>query len=328
MVLSVVDIITGFLLAFLSLDHFILRFIPGEEAHYVYCLIEDIFGEIIDILLLISNWLTVAVAVERYLAICFPLSVRFVTHRFRKRIVHSIILLSIFLQFPSLAKYCTLFHSLYKFLAFFNLWFTRVFVLLVIPCSILIFVTIRLIQAIRSSFILKHGGVPSDCSSSDDCTSACKWNISNSTRLTVAFTLNGPLARERSRHATKEERAITINLVSLIIVFFICQVPFILLSVAFRLFDPETASFRGFDLALYYEPNQWNEEVVNQTVILSPVFTVNTSANAVTPVFDKILTYIRAFSVLFLMLKGDLYFLFYCWLCNNFLRAVKTFLHI
>ncbi|KAM7536052.1 hypothetical protein Aperf_G00000099917 [Anoplocephala perfoliata] len=327
-VLAIVDLITGFLLAFLSLDHFFLLFISSEEAYSIYSIFEDIFGEVIDILLLISNWLTVAVAVERYLAICFPLTVRCLTYGVRKRVVLCIILLSTALQFPLLIKYCGVFHSLWEPLGSFNLWFTKVLVLLVLPCAILVFVTIRLIQAIRSSFILKRGNYATatlDFSSSDACNSFCKCNIPKSTRLTVAFTLNGPLARKRSKQAAREERSITINLICLIAAFFLCQVPFIFLSVAFKLFDSETESaLENLNLTIFPQSNPCKEDFLNQSFISASLIIANDQM----PASDKVLMYIRAFSVISLMLKGDFYFLFYCWLCKNFFRAVKAFLHI
>ncbi|KAM7535997.1 hypothetical protein Aperf_G00000099936 [Anoplocephala perfoliata] len=329
-VLAFVDLITGFLLAFLSLDHFLLLlFISTEDAYSIYNTFEEISSELIDVLLLISNWLTVAVAVERYLAICFPLNVRCLTHRVRKRIVLCIILLSIVLQFPLLAKYCPIFHPLWKPLSYFNLWFTRVLLLLVLPCTILVFVTIRLIQAIRSSFILNHGSYSTaifDLSESTDCTSLCKIEIPKSTRLIVDFTSNGPLGKEQSKQTVREERAISINLICLVVVFFLCQVPFILLSVAFKLYNLETESEpQDLNLTLIHQSDIWKDDFLNQTFISASLVTAN---NPSVPATDVVLAYIRAFSVIFLMLKDDFYFLFHCWLCKNFIRAVKAFLHI
>ena len=328
--LAFVDLLTGFLLVFLSLDHFLLRFICSDSAQSTYSLVEDLCGELVDILLLISNWLTVAVAVERYLAICFPLYVRCLSQSVRKRIISCIILTAIILQFPSLAKYWPVVQHFWSPLSSFNLWFTRVLVLLVFPCTILVYVNTRLIQAIRSSFILKHGNLAPtslDISSNDDCTSVCNCNISKSTRLTVAFTLNGPLARERGLHALREEKSITINLVCLIVVFFLCQVPFILLSVAFKLYEAglESTAFRSVNLTTPRKSNFLKEDSFDQT---SPLLTNASITFAITDSKLDILAYIRALSVIFLMLKGDLYFLFYCWLCNNFFRALRSFLHL
>ena len=328
--LAIVDLLAGFLLTFLSLDHFLLRFISSDSAQLTYSLIEDLSGELIDILLLISNWLTVAVAVERYLAICFPLYVRCLSQSVRKRIVSCIVFTAIILQFPSLLKYWPLMNNLWIPLSSFNLWFTRVLVLLVFPCTILIYVNTRLIQTIRSSFILKQSNWTTstlDFSSNDDCTSVCKCNISKSTRLTVAFTLNGPLARERGLHASREERTITINLVCLIVVFFLCQVPFILLSVAFKLRESgvEGTSLRSFNVTVLYRSSASKEDFFNQA---APLITNSSTTLTIANSKLNILAYIRALSVIFLMLKGDLYFLFYCWLCDNFFRAVKSFLHL
>ncbi|KAL5970643.1 hypothetical protein TSMEX_001640 [Taenia solium] len=165
---------------FLSLDHFLLQFMSNDDAHSTYSLVEDLSGELIDVLLLISNWLTVAVAVERYLAICYPL-----------------------------------YHYTFA------------------PAAL---------------------DVPSnDCSTSD-----CKSNISRSTRLTVPFTVSGSLAREVGQHASREEKAIIINLTCLIAAFFLCQFPFIFLSVAFKLYesDVDSGAFRSSNLTFLHNTQE------------------------------------------------------------------------
>ncbi|VDM31514.1 unnamed protein product [Hydatigera taeniaeformis] len=321
---------------FLSLDHFLLQFLSSDDAHSTYSLVEDLFGEIIDILLLISNWLTVAVAVERYLAICFPLYVRCFSHRAQKRIVLCIIFTAIILQFPSLAKYWSVLDSLSIALSYFNLWFTRVLVLLIFPCTILICVNVRLIQTIRSSFILKHCAFAStalDCPSNDGSTSECKSNISRSTRPMVPFTLNGSLTRVVGQHASREERAIIINLTCLIAAFFLCQFPFIFLSVAFKLYesDMDNVAFRGANVTLLQKTFLCNKDSINQTLHLPTTSTTNAIASTATVFIGTeldILAYVRALSVIFLMLKGDLYFLLYCGLCGNLSRVLRSFLHL
>ncbi|KAL5108980.1 Glycogenin-1 [Taenia crassiceps] len=296
----------------------------NDDAHSTYSLVEDLFGELIDILLLISNWLTVAVAVERYIAICYPLYVRCLSHRVRKRIVFCIIFTAIILQFPSLAKYWSVLEPLSIALSYFNLWFTRVLVLLIFPCTILICVNVRLIQAIRSSFILKHYTISPAALHlpSNDCsTTNCKSHISRSTRLTVPFTVNGSPAREVGQHASREERAIIINLTCLIAAFFLCQFPFIFLSVAFKLYesDVDNAAFRSANLTFLHKTFVCNEDFLNQTLYSSLTSSTTAITSAASTIIDTeldILAYIRALSVIFLMLKGDLYFLLYCGLCD------------
>lgn len=334
--MAIVDLNTGFLLMFLSLDHFLLQFMSNDKAHSTYSLVEDLFGELVDILLLISNWLTVAVAVERYLAICYPLYVRCLSHRVRKRIVLCIIFTATILQLPSLAKYWSVLDSLSIALSYFNLWFTRVLVLLIFPCTILICVNVRLIQTIRSSFILKHYTfAPSalDFPSNECSTSDCKSNNARATRLTVPFTVNGSLAREVGQHASREERAIIINLTCLIAAFFLCQFPFIFLSVAFKLYeaDGDNGAFHSANLTFPHKTFLCNEDFLNQTLhsaLTSSTTAMVSAASTIIATELNILAYIRALSVIFLMLKGDLYFLLYCGLCGNLSRALKSFRHV
>ncbi|VDK24350.1 unnamed protein product [Taenia asiatica] len=321
---------------FLSLDHFLLQFMSNDDAHSTYSLVEDLSGELIDVLLLISNWLTVAVAVERYLAICYPLYVRCLSHRVRKRIVLCIVFTAIILQFPSLAKYWPVLDSLSIALSYFNLWFTRVLVLLIFPCTILICVNVRLIQTIRSSFILKHytfAPAALDVQSNDCSTSDCKSNVSRSTRLTVPFTVNGSLAHEVGQHASREEKAIIINLTCLIAAFFLCQFPFIFLSVAFKLYesDVDSGTFRSANLTFLHNTFVCNGDFFNQThhsALASSTTAIASTATASIGTKLDILAYIRALSVIFLMLKGDLYFLLYCGLCGNLSRVLKSLLHV
>ncbi|XP_018648173.1 hypothetical protein Smp_012920 [Schistosoma mansoni] len=91
-VLAIVDLFTLISLCILSMDFFIIPALPEGLFTRVYFLIETILGELVDTLLLISNWLTVLIATERYLAVCHPLKVRFIDCKYRRIFIILVIL--------------------------------------------------------------------------------------------------------------------------------------------------------------------------------------------------------------------------------------------
>ncbi len=309
--LAIVDLLTCFLLMFLSLDHFILPKIKSDRALVTYSLIEGISGEGIDVLLMISNWLTVIVGVERYIAVGYPLNVRRISRRVRKHLVIAVFVVAVILQIPSIIRYFPQLSGLWHSLSTFNVWFTKVTLLLILPCGILLFVNIRLIQAVRSSFMLKRHtlyGCQSD--TQQQCT--CKATSEGSPRHPFAISIR------RTRRTISGEKKLTLNLICLIIVFFVCQVPFILLTVVHKLLSTSTIPQSHEEPAL----ETLDYDFINMTLTEEMGLTEPTDFS----MMEKIdaMAYVRAFAVIFLMLKGDLYFLFYCWLCDKFSRALHS----
>ncbi|CAH8833130.1 unnamed protein product [Trichobilharzia szidati] len=160
-VLAIVDLFTLLSLCILSMDYFIIPALPEGLYTRMYHLIETILDELVDTLLLISNWLTVLIATERYFAVCHPLKVRFIDRRYRRIFIFFVILTSILIRLPgfiilgfrteiNLPYILVLFRKLY-------IWIVQIILLLIIPFSILTFVNIRLIQTVRySSHLIKR----------------------------------------------------------------------------------------------------------------------------------------------------------------------------
>lgn len=314
--LAVVDLVACILLTFLALDKFVNPFLENEQTISTFILFEDISGELMDLCLQISNWLTVTVVVERYLAICFPLSVRWISQTTRRKIIAVIFLVAVLLQIPSASRIWPVSQGFWRILKPFDTWFTRVTILLTLPCGILIFVNIRLIQTVRSSGVLSRLPISTTATTASRNCSTFNSRKAPSTHPPIALTFNeAGSTKFRTRRASKIERKITLNLLSLIAVFFFCQVPFIVLSLFYK---------------MYLNGKMEMDQELPNTILLAPptslAFEHKTGQdNAQIP---DVLAYVRALSVIFLMLKGDLWFLFYCWLCNKFCKAFRSYLKL
>ncbi|TNN20762.1 FMRFamide receptor-like [Schistosoma japonicum] len=157
-VLAVVDLFTLLSLCILSMDFFIIPALPEGLFTRVYFLIETILGELVDTLLLISNWLTVLIATERYLAVCHPLKVRFIDCKYRRLFIIFVILLSILIKLPGfiLLSYTKDINPSYSITMFRKIytWIVQILLFLIIPFSILTFVNVRLIQTVHNSLQL------------------------------------------------------------------------------------------------------------------------------------------------------------------------------
>ncbi|CAH8482970.1 unnamed protein product [Schistosoma rodhaini] len=157
-VLAIVDLFTLISLCILSMDFFIIPALPEGLFTRVYFLIETILGELVDTLLLISNWLTVLIATERYLAVCHPLKVRFIDCKYRRIFIILVILSSILIKLPGfiILGYAKEINSSYTIIIFrkIYIWIVQILLFLIIPFSILTFVNIRLIQTVRNSLQL------------------------------------------------------------------------------------------------------------------------------------------------------------------------------
>ncbi|CAH8443013.1 unnamed protein product [Schistosoma turkestanicum] len=154
-VLAIVDLFTLISLCILSMDFFIIPALPEGLYTRIYFLVETILGELVDTLLLISNWLTVLIATERYLAVCHPLKVRFIDCKYRRIFIMLVIFSSILIKLPGfiILGYAKEINSSYTIVIFrkIYIWIVQILLFLIIPFSILTFVNVRLIQTLRSS---------------------------------------------------------------------------------------------------------------------------------------------------------------------------------
>ncbi|CAH8490417.1 unnamed protein product [Heterobilharzia americana] len=157
-VLAVVDLFTLLSLCILSMDFFIIPALPEGLYTRIYFLAETILGEIVDTLLLISNWLTVLIATERYFAVCHPLKVRFIDCRYRRIFISFVILFCVLIKLPGfiILGYIKEISPSYSFVIFRKLytWIVQIILYLITPFSILTFVNVRLIQTIRYSYLI------------------------------------------------------------------------------------------------------------------------------------------------------------------------------
>ncbi|CAH8450488.1 unnamed protein product [Schistosoma curassoni] len=157
-VLAIVDLFTLISLCILSMDFFIIPALPEGLFTRVYFLVETILGELVDTLLLISNWLTVLIATERYLAVCHPLKVRFIDCKYRRIFIILVIFFSVLIKLPGfiILGYAKEINSSYTIIIFrkIYIWIVQILLFLIIPFSILTFVNVRLIQTVRNSLQL------------------------------------------------------------------------------------------------------------------------------------------------------------------------------
>lgn len=187
---------------------------PIAEARNIFEIYDIYASHLMQICLLASIWLTVILAIERWIAICQPfLASKFCTV-FRSRIYTAIVFLFAFLcRLPSLFEFridthhspnqTSVFRSLTKFSSTISFsivypWIIDVFISSIIPFILLFILNAKLIVEVHKS------------------TSYLQKN------MTVA-----------NNRIQREEIQIAVMLISVIIVFFICQVLQFLLSLLF-----------------------------------------------------------------------------------------------
>ncbi|GAA51418.1 hypothetical protein CLF_106081 [Clonorchis sinensis] len=351
-VLASVDLCTVTLHCLLSLDTI---FLPLFEPD-LYTSLENVVSEVADTLLFISNWLTTILATERFIAICYPLQSRRIGKRHRKVAVLIVILLSVIVKLPGF-----LFHNLsgsinnFLYISFLHrlyVWIVQLFLFLIIPFAILTFVNIRLIIAIRKSANLLRtlsGKLGPDrtnpaveiapgrshtasamrmnqstCFSSskshtddkwlnmDSCNSVADQSTSLCDKSAAMYdTLTHHPSEPSNAHtkrAIREERKITITLICLVVTFFLFQGPFVLTSVITR-----------FTNLRHTQSVQKAGQLMKETVECVAERSDVCANKAIT--FE---TYMNPSSIIALALKSDLYFVFYCWFCERFLKSLRT----
>ncbi|TGZ57069.1 hypothetical protein CRM22_010022 [Opisthorchis felineus] len=355
-VLASVDLCTVTLHCLLSLDTI---FLPLFEPD-LYTSLENVVSEVADTLLFISNWLTTILATERFIAICYPLQSRRIGKRHRKVAVLIVIFLSVIVKLPGFLfhnlsgsinnfLYVSFLHRLY-------VWIVQLFLFLIIPFAILTFVNIRLIIAIRKSANLLRtlsGKLGSDrtnhamesapgklhtadamrmnqstCYSNsnsnsqshnndkwinlDSCNSVADQNTSlcEKSRSVYDSLTNQPSETNNAhtKRAIREERKITITLICLVVTFFLFQGPFVLTSVITR-----------FTNVRHTQSVQKAGQLMQETVECVADRSDVCANKAIT--FE---TYMNPSSIIALALKSDLYFVFYCWFCERFLKSLRT----
>lgn len=316
--LATVDLLTTVSLMLLSLDQFILPYLTTEQNILTFSAFESIIENVVEVLLLTSNWFTVAVATERYVAICYPLFSRRISPRIRQKIAFGIIVTALLLGIPSfvgLKMNQSYDNSLGTWmLTMFNIWFTRVLLLFLLPCILLLFVNVRLIHALRTSFFFARRSATDriEVYELSEKASECSHRLN----AAAPVTLNEPTGAQR-KCATRGERKITTNLICLIVVFFLCQVPFIVISIAYKLFS-QSNEYQTTSSSL--ENNPLDHFSVHTAQETNTTFAMLID-EAEQDNWINAFTIVRAMSTIFLMLKSDLYFLLYCWLSESFADA-------
>lgn len=192
----------------------------SKEAHYHYNVIMSYINIFLLAFLLASVWLTVMLAIERYIAICHPLRAMGICTVIRARIIIVVILICSFLfrlpEFFKFKQYTFKDHCIEKevpavqptALAL-NETFRHVyswidcFLLAVLPFSLLLFLNICLIIEIHRS------------------TNYLRYHLASDSNVQTII--------------TGEEIKITMMLISVVVVFFICEAPYVILVVMKRL---------------------------------------------------------------------------------------------
>ncbi|KAK3102211.1 hypothetical protein FSP39_009628 [Pinctada imbricata] len=220
--LAIADL--GFL-TFLSTKLFDVSKLTWSQ-YYMYIIYSEYAGIFVHTFMLASVWLTVMLAIERYIAICFPLRAISICTTRRARIIICFIFVAsflcrvpIFFEFrvaESLSSMCddakTVYHlehtdlgldSNYKII---YTWVVDCSLCAVLPFLLLLYFNIRLIMEIHKStkYLRYHLGVDSNMQTM----------------------------------VSSEQIKITMMLVGIIIAFFVCQAPYVV-AVAYRNLYPE-----------------------------------------------------------------------------------------
>lgn len=192
----------------------------SREAHYHYLVIMSYVNVFLLAFLLASVWLTVMLAIERYIAICHPLKAMGICTVARARIIIVAILICSFLfkipEFFKLKQYTFYDHCIGKEVPLMHptdlalnetfrhiySWFDC-FLLALLPFSLLLFLNVCLIREIHRS------------------TNYLRYHLASDSNVQTII--------------TGEEMKITMMLVSVVVVFFICEAPHVILVVMKRL---------------------------------------------------------------------------------------------
>ena len=192
-----------------------------KEQYYVYMIYQEYANIFLHTFLLASVWFTVMLAIERYIAICFPLrAISICTTRRARIIIFFIFLISFLCRVPnffeitiekSQVSSCQGAKSVYH-IAITSLrqdenykriytWIVDCVLCAVLPFQALLYFNVRLIMEIHKStkYLRYHIGVDSNMQTM----------------------------------VSSEQLKITMMLVGIIIVFFVCQAPFVV-AVAYR----------------------------------------------------------------------------------------------
>lgn len=188
----------------------------SREGHYIYVVISNYIHIFLDMFLLASVWLTVMLAIERYIAICHPLRAMSICTVQRARfIILGIFVFSLACRLPNFFRYRVISFKdecLQKEVVFFEhtamgkdetfrrlyAWIVNCFICAVLPFSALLFLNGCLIREIHRS------------------TNYLRYHLAIDSNVQTII--------------TGEEVKITMMLISVIIVFFVCQAPYVILA--------------------------------------------------------------------------------------------------
>jgi len=207
----------------------------SREHSYMYAVIMTYTHVFLTIFIMASVWLTVMLAVERYIAICHPLRAMSICTVVRaKMIIVGIFIIFTAFRIPVFFNHRIVYfhdHCIEKdviwqeFTAMGrNRTFHRVYssidclLSVIIPFSALFFLNVCLIVEIRRS------------------TNYLRYHLASDSNVQTII--------------TSEEIKITMMLISVIVVFFVCQAPYVILSVAKNL-APEGMLFPHYHLMTY-----------------------------------------------------------------------------
>lgn len=191
-----------------------IELLLSDEGHYLYMAISNYIHILIETFLLASVWLTVMLAIERYIAICHPLRAMSICTVKRARfIILGIFLFSFACRAPNFFKYRIITFEdgcLQKEVVFFEktalgsdetyrkvyAWTINCFICALIPFSVLLFLNGCLIREIHRS------------------TNYLRYHLAIDSNVQTII--------------TSEEVKITMMLISVIIVFFVCSAPYVI----------------------------------------------------------------------------------------------------
>ena len=215
------------------------QFKPPSQPYYTFLVYATYSTDIGNICLLASIWITVMLAVERYIAICRPFLAAKLCSVTRARLVIIIIFVTVtflrlinFWQYRVKYQYDDIKNNSVHFIQYTDFsysvfwlgyaWLVDCFIASVIPFIILLLTNALLIYTVRKS-----------------------------TRYIQSNQLQGNGARKTPSNAQKEELQITIMLISVIVIFFVCQAPYVIYVAMASTNNVPVASFVLFrDIAM------------------------------------------------------------------------------
>lgn len=196
----------------------------SREGHYTYMVVMTYIQVFLLVFLLASVWLTVMLAIERYIAICRPLRAMAICTVARARIIIVMIFaLSLLFRIPEMFKYKMLpFYdqclqkevpshvvtTLATNEAFRHIYsWTDCVLLAILPFSLLLCLNVCLIREIHRS------------------TNYLRYHLASDSSVQTII--------------TAEEMKITMMLISVVVVFFLCEAPFVIMVILKRLYPDE-----------------------------------------------------------------------------------------